>query len=90
MTQDKNKAEFDRLTSESMGYGDPQAQLIDDRKLQILLNQELKKSITQINSEIKNMNDSSTRIGSRLNLLSLLMVLVALLNVAVLLYQTLK
>ena len=63
---------------------------IDDRKLQILLNQELKESIIQINNEIKSMSDNSTRIGSRLNLLTLLMVIVALLNVTLLLHQALK
>ncbi|MFH0803143.1 MAG: hypothetical protein V2A78_12275 [bacterium] len=37
MAHDNVSHELDRLTSDGSGYGDPQAQLFDDRKFQILM-----------------------------------------------------
>lgn len=69
------------------GYGDPDARLNDDRKLQVLLAREVRDSISQIKSELADSNASSTKIGARLNWLTFLLVVVGLLNVAVLAYQ---
>ena len=63
---------FDRFADDCCGYGDPEARLNDDRKLQILLAQE------------------QSKIGTRLNWLTLLLVLVGLLNVLVLAIQLCK
>ena len=37
MANDKISQELDRLTADGNGYGDPQAQLIDDRKFEMLM-----------------------------------------------------
>lgn len=59
---------LDRVADGS-GYGDPDARLNDDRKLQVLLAQE------------------QSKIGTRLNWLTLFLVLVGLLNVVMLAFQ---
>jgi len=77
---------LDRVADGS-GYGDPDARLNDDRKLQVLLARELKESISQIKSELADSNTSSSKIGVRLNWLTFFLVVVGFLNVAVLAYQ---
>jgi hypothetical protein len=72
------------------GYGDPEARLNDDRKLQVLLAEEMRKSISQVKNELAAACASSSKIGSRLNLLTLLLVIVGLLNIAVLVVQFFK
>jgi len=59
---------LDRV-ADGTGYGDPDARLNDERKLQIYLAREQSKT------------------GTRLNWLTLLLVIVGLLNVAVLAFQ---
>jgi cytochrome c-type biogenesis protein CcmH/NrfG len=77
---------LDRVADGS-GYGDPDARLNDDRKLQVLLAREVKESISQITSELADSNASLTKIGARLNWLTFFLVVAGLLNVAVLAYQ---
>ncbi len=77
---------LDRVADGS-GYGDPDARLNDDRKLQVLLARELKDSISTIKSELAESNSSTSKIGSRLNWLTFFLVVVGLLNAAVLAYQ---
>jgi len=86
----KKKEEIEELldrVSDGSGYGDPDARLNDDRKLQVLLTREVKESISEIKSELADSNSSSAKIGVRLNWLTFFLVIVGLLNVAVLVYQ---
>jgi hypothetical protein len=80
---------LDRV-ADGNGYGDPEARLNDDRKLQALLACEMRESISQVKNELAAASTSSSKIGERLNLLTLLLVVVGLLNVAVLVVQFFK
>ena len=66
------------------GYGDPEARSNDERKLQVLLTRELQCSIAQVKNEMAAASAASSKIGGRLNLFTLLLVVVGLLNIAVL------
>jgi hypothetical protein len=80
---------LDRV-ADGNGYGDPEARLNDDRKLQVLLAKEMRESISGIKQELAASSASSSKIGGRLNLLTLLLVIVGLLNIAVLVVQCFK
>ncbi|MCX6638931.1 MAG: hypothetical protein NTW14_00400 [bacterium] len=61
--------EIQRLIADGIGYGDPEARLQDDRRLQVLLAEE------------------QSKIGTRLNWLTFLLVIVGLLNAVALALQ---
>ncbi len=56
------------------GYGDPEGRLNDDRKLQVLLAQEMRGPTSQVKNELAAASASAPKIGERLNRLTLLLV----------------
>ena len=90
MNMDKEHEVLDELldrVADGSGYGDPDARLNDDRKVQVALTRELRESILQIKSELTETNISSSKIGHRLNWLTFVLVVIGLLNVAIFVYQ---
>ena len=51
---------LDRV-ADGNGYGDPEARLNDDRKLQVLLAQEMRESISQFKNELAATSTSSSQ-----------------------------
>ena len=89
MTKETIQELLDRV-ADGNGYGDPEARLNDDRKIQVLLAYEMRESISQVKNELAAASASSSKVGERLNLFTLLLVVVGLLNIAVLVVQFFK
>ena len=88
----KNETVQDLLdrVADGNGYGDPEARSNDERKLQVLLTRELQCSIAQVKNEMAAASAASAKIGGQLNLFTLLLVVVGLLQIAVLIVPFFK